>query len=180
MSVAADNQEPSMEDILASIRKIISEEKDPSEAEPEPMAAAPAPPKLEKPAPAPAAYEDDDDEIVFGDEPEPQAALPPVPAPPPSVASDVLDLTDPLDFDVKPAPTEPALLSQVSESVAAQSFSHLSGLMMRGYPGSENTLEGLVREMLRPMLKEWLDAHLPDMVEQMVAREIARISGRAK
>jgi len=32
--------------------------------------------------------------------------------------------------------------------------------------------------MLRPMLKDWLDSNLPTMVEGMVAREIARITGR--
>ena len=42
----------------------------------------------------------------------------------------------------------------------------------------ENTLDGVVREMLRPMLKEWLDANLPDLVERVVAREVARIIGR--
>ena len=36
-------------------------------------------------------------------------------------------------------------------------------------------LEGLVREMLRPMLREWIDANLPNMVEDMVSREIAKI-----
>ena len=44
-------------------------------------------------------------------------------------------------------------------------------------PGSDS-LEGLVREMLKPMLSEWLDANLPRLVEEMVAREIARITGR--
>ena len=42
----------------------------------------------------------------------------------------------------------------------------------------ENTLDGLVREMLRPMLKEWLDANLPDLFERVVQREVARIIGR--
>ena len=41
---------------------------------------------------------------------------------------------------------------------------------------SVGTLEGLVREMLRPMLSEWLDRNLPSLVEQMVAREIAKIT----
>ncbi|MET0238935.1 MAG: DUF2497 domain-containing protein, partial [Sphingobium sp.] len=41
-----------------------------------------------------------------------------------------------------------------------------------------NTLEGLVREMLRPMLKEWLDTRLPEMVEGLVKKEIDRIVGR--
>lgn len=42
----------------------------------------------------------------------------------------------------------------------------------------ETSLEGLVREMLRPMLAQWLDANLPDMVERMVKAEIARIAGK--
>ena len=42
----------------------------------------------------------------------------------------------------------------------------------------ETSLEGLVREMLRPMLREWLDANLPGMVEDMVKAEIARIAGK--
>ena len=46
-------------------------------------------------------------------------------------------------------------------------------------PASDNTLDGLVRELLRPMLKEWLDARLPELVETLVAREIARITGKA-
>ena len=29
------------------------------------------------------------------------------------------------------------------------------------------------------LLKEWLDVHLPDLVEAMVAKEIARITGKA-
>ncbi len=40
------------------------------------------------------------------------------------------------------------------------------------------TLEDLVREMLRPMLKSWLDANLPDMVERLVRAEIERVSRR--
>ncbi len=42
----------------------------------------------------------------------------------------------------------------------------------------ETSLEGLVREMLRPMLANWLDQNLPSMVEQLVAAEIARIVGK--
>jgi len=42
----------------------------------------------------------------------------------------------------------------------------------------DNSLDGLVREMLRPMLKEWLDANLPELVERVVAREVARVIGR--
>ena len=47
--------------------------------------------------------------------------------------------------------------------------------LLHYYAGEE---EFEVREMLRPMLKEWLDANLPDLVERVVAREVARIIGR--
>jgi cell pole-organizing protein PopZ len=42
----------------------------------------------------------------------------------------------------------------------------------------ETSLEGLVREMLRPMLAEWLDRNLPGTVERLVKAEIARIAGK--
>ena len=42
----------------------------------------------------------------------------------------------------------------------------------------ETSLEGLVRDMLRPMLAEWLDRNLPEMVERLVKAEIARIAGK--
>lgn len=42
----------------------------------------------------------------------------------------------------------------------------------------ETSLEDLTRDLMRPMLKEWLDENLPNMVEQMVAAEIARIAGK--
>lgn len=44
-------------------------------------------------------------------------------------------------------------------------------------PG-ETSIEGLVREMLRPALAEWLDRNLPPLVERMVQAEIARIVGK--
>ena len=45
--------------------------------------------------------------------------------------------------------------------------------------GVEPTLEGIVREMLRPLLQTWLDGHLPDIVERLVREEIARVAGEA-
>lgn len=70
----------------------------------------------------------------------------------------------------------------VSASAAAASrgaLDSLSRLMVKPEPGSDGSLEGLVREMLRPMLTEWLDANLPELVETMVAKEIKRITGAA-
>lgn len=44
----------------------------------------------------------------------------------------------------------------------------------------ETSLEGMVREMLRPMMAQWLDAHLPEIVERMVKAEISRIAGKKR
>jgi cell pole-organizing protein PopZ len=45
--------------------------------------------------------------------------------------------------------------------------------------GVERTLEEIVREMLRPLLQAWLDGHLPGIVERLVREEIARVAGEA-
>ncbi|MFA9199942.1 MAG: DUF2497 domain-containing protein [Cypionkella sp.] len=63
---------------------------------------------------------------------------------------------------------------------------NLAALAMLAEPGmppqivrsGETSLEGLTRELLRPMLADWLDKHLPAMVERMVKDEIARIAGK--
>lgn len=75
-----------------------------------------------------------------------------------------------------------------SESLMSEAARHamrdnLATLALLSEPGSppqivrsgETSLEGLVREMLRPMLAEWLDKNLPPMVEDLVRQEIARI-----
>ncbi len=46
--------------------------------------------------------------------------------------------------------------------------------------GGDNTIEGLVREMLKPMMKEWLDANLPKIVEEKVEAEVQRIARMAR
>ena len=63
---------------------------------------------------------------------------------------------------------------------------NFAALAMLSQPGKqpqivrsgETSLEGLAREMLRPMLAEWLDANLPGMVEDLVKAEISRIAGK--
>jgi hypothetical protein len=42
------------------------------------------------------------------------------------------------------------------------------------------TIEGLVREMLRPLLKEWLDRNLPYLIERLVKKEIDLMVNRAE
>lgn len=75
-------------------------------------------------------------------------------------------------------PVTPSLVSSAAAEASRQALSSLSGLVVRDPAPGDNTLEGLVRELLRPMLRDWLDTHLPAIVETLVAREIARLSDR--
>jgi cell pole-organizing protein PopZ len=67
----------------------------------------------------------------------------------------------------------------------AQSLRHsFSTLQTLAEPGAaphimrsdETSLEGMTRDLLRPMLKDWLDTHLPPIVEALVEREIMRLT----
>jgi hypothetical protein len=131
------NQEPSMEEILASIKRVIAED----------GRTAPRPARGSRPAEALAPEED------------------------------VLELRDAIGEPVSP------LVSEDAAAASRQSLAALSALKERGdvpspVPGGDGPLEAVVREMLKPMLKEWLDIHLPEIVEQLVAREVSRITGR--
>ena len=68
------------------------------------------------------------------------------------------------------------LLSSEAALKTSSAFDQLAHTLTSGYEGENNTLEGLVREMLRPMMREWLDANLPGIVEDMVNAEIKRLS----
>jgi cell pole-organizing protein PopZ len=46
--------------------------------------------------------------------------------------------------------------------------------------GGDPTLEALVREALTPLLRDWLDANLPALVERLVRTEIDRVVARAE
>ncbi|PHS78333.1 MAG: hypothetical protein COB59_07720 [Rhodospirillaceae bacterium] len=46
--------------------------------------------------------------------------------------------------------------------------------------GNEVTLEGMVKEMMRPLLSEWLDQNLPYLIERLVKKEIDRMINRAE
>ncbi len=178
------SQEPTMEEILASIRRIISEDDAPpaEEAETAP-AATEEPAALEAPEPEPLAAE-----------PEPVAAAVER-EPAPVVEEEALELTEKVethgDLDVVTPPPaaepvaapEPALAeSLVSErvaSAAASSFGQLSAAI--GMPRSDRTLEDVVRELLRPLLQQWLDDNLPAIVQQAVETEVERIArGRVR
>ena len=128
-----------MEDILASIKRVIAEDARPAPARPA---------RGSRPTEAPAA------------EPVPE--------------EDVLELSDPISEG-------DGLVSQDAAAASRNALSALATLKEKSetLPEGDGPLEAVVREMLKPMLKEWLDRHLPDMVEELVTREIARITGKS-
>lgn len=78
------------------------------------------------------------------------------------------------------AHAETAMLALTEETTDHAAAGALARLVSRMDMGSENTLEGLVKELLRPMIKEWLDANLPSIVEDKVEAEVQRIARLAR
>ena len=213
-----------MDDILASIRRILDEEGTRATT----PADAPFTPPAEVPAvagpPASEGVLDLDPSMIL---PEPDVAAPgPVPPPPtsaeplpipapaprparPTTLADLDDIHAPLPVPMPtpaatapprppasfpatpppapsfPAPSSPAPSSLVAPAAAAAAAFSVGALMRtlaserttattRGGP----TIEDLVREEIRPLLKEWLDTHLPSLVERLVRAEIERVVSR--
>jgi len=85
---------------------------------------------------------------------------------------DVLELDDPVS-------EASGLLSDNAATTSRERLASLTALRQRGEGAADSgALEAVVRELLRPMLKEWLDQRLPEIVEDIVSREVARITGR--
>lgn len=105
--------------------------------------------------------------------PEPVAVAPANPAPKPAPA--------PVPVE-KPMSASPAYenTTLTDESTANAAAGALGKLISKMDLGADNTLEGLVRELLRPMIKEWLDANLASIVEEKVEAEVQRISRMAR
>ena len=189
-----------MEDILASIRRILNED-EVTPASPGPHSQPLAPPQ--EPNAGGSGGGDEDgvlvlDEAMLVTPPPAEAEPPPLAAsgihpeptmpvaagaviegpgtlpPPPSAASDPY-----------PSPLADAgsgLLGAESAAAAASSVGALlrtiseerTAQVHRGGP----TIEDVVREEIRPLLKVWLDQHLPPLVERLVRQEIERVTGR--
>lgn len=134
----ASGREPSMEEILASIKKVIAEDKDARAAE----------------VPTDQVEQDNEDE-----------------------GEDVLELNEEL---APKADLGPPLLKDAAAAASRSAFDQLS-TVAASVPAAApqaNPLEEMIREMLRPILKQWLDDHLPRLVDEHVRREITRITGR--
>ena len=148
--------EPSMEEILSSIKRIIAEEGEAATGTRGRRASRPAP------VTATPLSDDEIDEVLELSDPVSDA---PTPTPRAIGAPDV------------PAHPEPILSPKAVEATRGP-LEALSRMVVKPEVKGSDTLEGLVRELLKPMLSEWLDANLPQIVEAMVAKEISRITGR--
>jgi cell pole-organizing protein PopZ len=116
--------------------------------------------------------------------PAPAAAPPPIKRAAPEPAFETKPVATPEPVP-PPPPRADRLVSGAAAAASIASMSQLAparpgpiGSMALGDAG--RTLEDLVRELLRPMLKDWLDAQLPKIVERLVQEEIQRMSREAQ
>ncbi len=108
-------------------------------------------------------------------EPEPPVSrTPPAPQQPPPVAATPPSRPSPLSNAVLVAPEAAAAAGASVETLMRTLASERNAAVQRGGP----TIEDLVRSELRPLLKDWLDKHLPPVVERAVQAEIERVVGR--
>tara|TARA_R110002072_G_scaffold37033_1_gene108744 strand:+ start:3298 stop:3900 length:603 start_codon:yes stop_codon:yes gene_type:complete len=200
MAEQATDNEPSMEEILSSIRRIINEDDAPAEAEAEPAAAAPEPEAEDNDQGAiddifgDAGDDDAGDVLELTDRiDEPEGGTDPIVGDDDLMILDRDDEMEPVaeepeptpepepvvDFDSVETEIEDALMSEPAASAAMGSFHSLAD-SIRISDEEGRTLEGVVRALLRPMLKEWLDTNLPGIVDEKVQAEIDRVARRRR
>lgn len=222
------HKEPTMEEILASIRKIISEDDASNARRPGTPTAVREEPAVEDDDYSEPAFESAEDELdevmfdsetdedyetfesddadfepdaggafqgvldaaraaemsqpeptpVFRHDPEPEPAPSPTPAPAPRPAPRP-QAQAPKETDM-PASTRYQQTVLTDDNTADAAAGSLGKLISKMDLGGDNTIEGLVRELLKPMIKEWLDANLPSIVEQKVEAEVQRIARMAR
>jgi hypothetical protein len=222
MAELKSHNEPSMEEILASIRRIIAED-DGTQLSPSPPGLV-VPPGIGRGMPSQQPAMSDGESSQNGGADATSRDFPPIPAsvvplqsaPVPPVQEAILDLTERVDHEDRPvsdrpvsraagtAPNPAPPLGRISRppplksgaapespppgETARRSVSASVATLTQIASISQNarepelplgetgrTLEEMVRELLRPHLKEWLDAHLPRLVERMVRDEINRL-----
>lgn len=172
-------QEPSIEEILASIRQIIADDDE-------------EPAKGAAPAPAPTKSDVLDLTEVVRDEPEEDIVVdlmdqedvveeeeeyvPPPPLPPPPQPKRPVPI---VHEDPEP---DSSILTDHAAHAALQGFSRLAQRtpVERQSHLAGITLEDIVRDLMRPMLRDWLDQNLPPLIEKLVAKELQRLARQAQ
>jgi cell pole-organizing protein PopZ len=172
---AAKAQEPSMEEILASIRRIISDENGSGEP-------------AQKPAPPPP-QEPDVLELTDMVETKNEPVFKPIERPDVEFRDQVRNRQEPRQEQRQepealapsalparatyPTPIDEQLLSQRASEAVSAAFGTLANTM---FAEGSRSIEDVVREMLKPMLQTWLEDNLPSLVERLVRAEIERVS----
>ncbi|MFA7586732.1 MAG: DUF2497 domain-containing protein [Novosphingobium sp.] len=155
--------EPSVEEILESIKKVIARDNRVGAAEQRRQRESHG---VVEPASAENLTDDGAEHAALAD-----------------ATNDILDLGSTVELaDISEIAETPLL----NEDARASMRDSLTALAMLSEPGAppqivrsgETSLEGLTRELLRPALAEWLERNLPPLVERLVAAEIARIVGK--
>jgi hypothetical protein len=141
------NQDPSMEEILASIKRVIAEDN----------RSVSRPSRRRGDAELGA-----ENGAEIGDDADPE--------------EDILELDEPLTAEGGDGLVSPNAAAASRQALAALAAVHDQGDTLPNI--AHGPLEAVVRDMLRPMLKVWLDQHLSELVEELVTREIARITGK--
>lgn len=205
MSDPKPHQEPSMEEILASIRRIISEDGESGQDAAADDAEAPATGTMSADVftlTQRADMDEDEDDLEVARSLGMEAAETPKPTfsmdfddvPTPSAKDDDAPVAVAPMFDSgKKAASmsfdDDALMSPDTASAASRAFAKLQDMdedespaaaVMRASGGGNPTLDELVREALKPVLREWLDRNLPPMVETMVREEIQRLAATGR
>jgi hypothetical protein len=192
MSIPNEVPESSMEEILASIRKIISEDESRganATAAPSPPPSRPSPP-TDNVSPLFAGRRG---ATRFGGD---GADIAPATGVEKTPAAEARDKTraDTRSAEAREARPKPevhapprlpepapiqrstsdrALLSASTEAAVTASFAELKAAAAREDPSA---VEQLAEELMRPMVKAWLDQNLPPLVERIVREEIERLS----
>ena len=196
MPAEKSQPEPSMEEIIASISRIIAEDKHPADqrvgAKGQSEVAAPASGERSEILDLTQVVNEDGSVRRVSPWAELATASSASPDEPTASPADAAGRIEPPPSHADAA-LEPRLdsgreriVSAATSEAAAAAFAQLGALPRerRNEPelplgGVERTLEEIVREMLRPLLQAWLDGHLPGIVERLVREEIARVVGEA-
>ncbi|HEY8288485.1 MAG TPA: DUF2497 domain-containing protein [Acetobacteraceae bacterium] len=168
--------DPSMEDILASIRRILSED-EPGNAQATASLPVPDAGHVQAAGLAPNDVLVLDDSMLVTNSPQAE------PAPAPVEAARVPALPAAAEAGPDESPANAGLVAPAAAAAAATSVGSLVRTLAAGRATQVHsggpTIEDIVRQEIRPLLKEWLDTNLPPIVERLVRTEIERVVGRA-
>jgi cell pole-organizing protein PopZ len=172
MSQDKGAQEPSMEEILSSIRRIIAED-DKGQGEPAAAAAGAT-------GDRPGGEGEDVLELTEIATDETAAAAASAAAADAATDDSSMKETDTVD---RSASAE-GLISGAAATASTSALARLSRAATPEERKSSTTagqsMDEFITELLRPSLKDWLDQHLPEIVERIVEQEVKKLARRAE